>query len=74
MGFIKRLLLGIRGVGRVTTNFREDGNHRVTVERDSETSPSLDAAALAAILFLYYAAKALHAVGSGPDADEAARP
>ena len=69
MGFIKHLL-GIRGVGRVTTSFREDGNHRVTVERDSATSPSLDAAALAAILFLYYAAKALHAVGSGPDADE----
>ena len=65
MGFIKHLL-GIRGVGRVTTSFREDGNHRVTVERDSATSPSLDAA----ILFLYYAAKALHAVGSGPDADE----
>ncbi len=69
MGFIKHLL-GIRGVGRVTTSFREDGNHRVTVERDSATSPSLDAAALTAILFLYYAAKALHAVGSGPDADE----
>ena len=69
MGFIKHLL-GIRGVGRVTTSFREDGNHRVTVERDSATSPSLDAAAHAAILFLYYAAKALHAVGSGPDADE----
>lgn len=73
MGFIKHLLLGIRGVGRVTTSFREDGNHRVTVKRNSATSPSLDAAALAAILFLYYAAKALHAVGSGPDADELRR-
>ena len=69
MGFLNRFA-GIHDVGRVTISFREDGDHRVAVTRAAGTSPTLDAAALDAVLFLHYTAKALHALGSGPAADE----
>ncbi len=69
MGFLDRLA-GVQDVGRITIRFREDGDHQVTVTRDAPTPAALDAAAFDAALFLYYAAKVLHALGSGPAADE----
>jgi hypothetical protein len=67
MGLLDRLA-GVQDVGRVTVTFREDGNHRVSVERDSATPAALDTPTFDVLLFLNYAAKALHALGSGPAA------
>jgi hypothetical protein len=69
MGFFDRLS-GTQDVARVIISFREDGGHRVTVERQPAAPRYLHGPVLAAALFLHYAAKALHTLGSGSSADE----
>ena len=69
MGLLDRLS-GVQDVARVTISFREGGNHRLVVERGQAVPANLQGPALDAALFLYYAAKSLHALGAGPAADE----
>jgi len=72
MGFFG-LSTGDQDVARVTMIFRENGIHRLTVERLPAAPVSLDGPVLAAALFLHYTGKALHALGSGPAAGELRR-
>jgi hypothetical protein len=50
--------------------FRDDGDHQVSVLRRPAAPAYLEGPTLDAALFLHYAAKVLHALGSGPAADE----
>jgi len=69
MGFLD-FLSGARAIARVTTQFEATGEHRVTVDREAAAPTWLDGPVIDTALFLHYAAKAFHALGSGPAAEE----
>jgi len=56
MGFLDRFS-GAREVARVTISFQEDGNHRITIEREPTDPTYLNGPVLNAALFLNYAAR-----------------
>lgn len=72
MGFLD-FFSGLRDVARVTISFQATGDHRITVERELGAPVWLDRPVLEAVLLLHYAAKAFHALGSAPAAEELRR-
>ena len=64
------LLSGAQDIAHVTISFQDDGKHNITIKREPTAPAYLDGPVLDAALFLYYTAKAFHALGSGPASDE----
>jgi hypothetical protein len=66
-------LSGGQEVAIGTVEFRDDGRHTVTIDRAGAAPADLNGPVLATAMFLHYAAKALHALGSGGAGDELRR-